>query len=142
MSNQRFHFKRAWLWPLLVALTIIWASNHGRVATPHFTTYISDFDKVAHFSIYALLATLLVRLGPGRAAPWIAIAVVSLFGVTDEWHQSYVPGRSCDVMDWTADTLGAVCGVALYRGWAWYRRALEGPLLRGPVAIDGLAKAG
>jgi len=56
---------------------------------------------------------------------WLAVLIVSAFGVTDEWHQSFVPGRSCDVFDWLADTTGAALAVTLYVKWAWYRRLLE-----------------
>ncbi len=121
LKLSRWH----WLWPLAVAGTIVWASDHGRVAVPRFTTWVPDFDKIAHFSVYGLLATLLVRVMPTRRGPWVAIVVVSLFGVSDEWHQSYTPGRSSDVMDWLADTVGAALAVAMYCGWSWYRRALE-----------------
>ncbi len=55
----------------------------------------------------------------------LAVLIVSAFGVTDEWHQSFVPGRDCDVFDWLADTLGAALAVTLYVKWAWYRRLLE-----------------
>jgi hypothetical protein len=56
---------------------------------------------------------------------WLAVLIVSAFGVTDEWHQSFVPGRDCDVFDWLADTAGAALAVTLYVKWAWYRRLLE-----------------
>src|SRR4026207_61643 len=35
---------------------------------------------------------------------WAVIAS-SAYGATDEYHQSFVPGRTADVADWTADTL-------------------------------------
>ncbi|MCX5731999.1 MAG: VanZ family protein, partial [Deltaproteobacteria bacterium] len=34
-------------------------------------------------------------------------------GATDEFHQSFVPGRNADVADWMADTLGAAAGAAI-----------------------------
>jgi hypothetical protein len=34
----------------------------------------------------------------------------SAYGAIDEFHQYFVPGRSCDVWDWLADTLGALLG--------------------------------
>jgi VanZ family protein len=40
-----------------------------------------------------------------------ALAATSLFGAADEWHQQFIPGRSQDVADWLADTLGAGIGV-------------------------------
>jgi VanZ family protein len=49
----------------------------------------------------------------------VCIATVlfcSLIGVSDEWHQSFVPGRSGnDVWDWTADTIGGLLAAMLGR---------------------------
>jgi VanZ family protein len=118
------NFWRNALWPLLVAATIFFASSHSTVAAPG----ISNFDKVAHFSVYGLLATLLGRLGRGPRVWWLALLATSLYGVSDEWHQSFVPGRSCEVADWVADTLGGALALTLYAGWPWYRARLEAPL--------------
>ncbi|HVS53451.1 MAG TPA: VanZ family protein [Opitutaceae bacterium] len=122
---MRFLFeRRKLLWPFVVAGLVVWASNHSQVASPD----IHGSDKVAHFCVYGLLATLVCRIGGTmRAAIW-ALIVTSAFGATDEWHQSFVPGRTCDVFDWLADTSGAALAVALYVGWSAYRRLLERPL--------------
>lgn len=110
-----------WLWPVIVALMIVAASHRPRLVA----TGVTNGDKVVHFAVYGLLATLVARLGPGwRGAAW-GLFAASLFGATDEWHQSFVPQRSSDIMDWIADTTGAALAVALYAGWAWYRRWLE-----------------
>ena len=45
----------------------------------------------------------------------ITVFAVSLYGVLDEFHQSFVPGRQVSVLDWAADTIGAVIGCAA--GW-------------------------
>ena len=37
----------------------------------------------------------------------VAFQFVALYGAADEIHQRFVPNRSCDVLDWLADTLGA-----------------------------------
>jgi VanZ family protein len=106
---------------------IFFASSRSHVASPGFTRID---DKFAHFGVYGLLATLVCRLGYGwRAALWTLIAV-SAYGASDEWHQSFVPGRTMDVRDWIADTVGAAIAIALYVGWTWYRRLLETPLWR------------
>lgn len=129
--------RRDWIWPLVVAATIFLASSREANA-PEFTRWIPRFDKLAHFSVYGLLGTLMLRgLGRRRWAPWLAIAAVSLFGASDEWHQSFVPGRSCEVADWVADTLGAALAVGLYRGWGGYRRLLESALVRPTRVKDG-----
>ena len=142
VPNNSRTLRRDWVWPLVVAGTIYWASDHGVVATPEFTHWVPSFDKLAHFSVYGLLSTLTLRvLGRGRWAPWLAIGAVSLFGVTDEWHQSFVPGRSSEVLDWVADTLGAALAVLLYAGWGRYRRLLETSLMRSARTMNPVQPA-
>lgn len=123
---RRWHFIRRLAWPLIIAALIVSASNRPRLASPE----ITNVDKVTHFAVYGLLATLVCRLGHGWRSAVFALVAVSAFGATDEWHQSFVPGRSSEVADWVADTLGAATAVMLYWGWAQYRRCLEFPLVR------------
>lgn len=115
---------KGWLWPLAIAVLIFAASSRSTVAGPR----IPHFDKVVHFSVYGLLATLVCRQGRGWRAAAGALLAVSVFGATDEWHQSFVPGRSSEVADWLADTAGAALAVALYTRWEAYRRWLEQPV--------------
>ncbi len=114
-------FRRNLVWPILFAAVVVGASHRSQVASPH----IANIDKLAHFAVYGMLATLTCRLGNGWRAAWLALAMTSLFGATDEVHQSFVPGRMASMADWVADTLGALLAVGLYRGWTPYRRLLE-----------------
>ena len=123
VENPQISDWTKWVWPLLLATTVVIASGRGQVAAPD----IIDFDKVAHFSIFGLLATLMVRVEP-RWQGWMAILIVSLFGLLDEWHQSFTPGRSVEIADWVADTLGALVAVTVYRHWSVNRAWLERPL--------------
>lgn len=116
--------KRGWIWPLLLATVIFFASGRSHVAAPA----VPHIDKIAHFCVYGLLATLVVRLGRASPAPWIALVVVMAYGLTDEWHQSFTQGRSVELADWIADTLGAFLAMMLYTRLRWYRRTLEQPL--------------
>ena len=76
-------------------------------------------NVAAHFTEYLIFGVLLVvaarrtwpALGWGKLA-LVAVALASLYAVTDEFHQSFVPGRMCDPADWLTDTLGATLGVA------------------------------
>lgn len=121
------HGWRGWLWPVLLAAVIVGASGRGQVAEPA----IVNFDKVAHFFVYGLLATLVARNGfvPGGRA-WVPIVAVALFGLTDEWHQSFTPGRRVETVDWIADTAGAIVAVSVYARWPAYRSTLELTLSR------------
>jgi VanZ family protein len=44
----------------------------------------------------------------------VAILITSAYGASDEFHQWFVPNRSCDVWDWTADTIGGILGIVVY----------------------------
>ena len=68
------------------------------------------FDKVVHAASFGLLA-LFFYFATGRA--FLSVLLASLYGVSDEIHQSFVPGRDADLFDWVADTLGATLAVSL-----------------------------
>lgn len=70
-----------------------------------------DFDKLAHLAEYAVLAFLLAR-GFGRPFWWAAFLTATIWGVIDEWHQSWVPLRDASAWDIVADALGALVGMA------------------------------
>jgi VanZ family protein len=94
-------------------------------------------DKAAHFAVYAALGASLVRaLAGGRPAAMtagrilLAILLATLYGVSDEFHQSFVPERTPDVMDVAADALGASAGAVLLtavaRALTWLLRTRAG----------------
>lgn len=102
-----------WLPPLLwAALILILTSIPGSLipASP-----FRNFDKLVHLTVYAVLGWLTVRAWADgarvTAATLVVIALVSCFGALDEWHQQFIPQRSMDILDWAADTTGAIIGV-------------------------------
>lgn len=67
----------------------------------------------AHFTEYAILGGLLVLVfrdirEEGVWLPWLA---GTLYALTDEWHQSFSPGRVCDMMDVFIDACGVLFGI-------------------------------
>jgi VanZ family protein len=78
-------------------------------------------DKLLHAIAYGILAALFFRAFYfqtnqrwGSVLLFLVSALVSgLYGLSDEWHQSFVPARSADWVDWLADLLGAVIGSGL-----------------------------
>ncbi len=67
--------------------------------------------KAAHFSEYAVLGALLARAV--REFPAFALAV--LYAVSDELHQTFVPGRAGTLLDLGIDAGGALAGILLLR---------------------------
>jgi VanZ family protein len=85
-------------------------------------------DKFAHAGAYGLLAFLLGRafstVGRLQRNPvWLwALSVVlsTLYGLSDEWHQSFVAARTADAADLLADAVGAAAGA-----WIWLKVRLR-----------------
>lgn len=70
--------------------------------------------KSAHcleFTGLAFLLSWAVLFTKGKANIVIPFIIASLYGVSDEVHQIFVEGRSCELRDWAIDSLGAVLGV-------------------------------
>jgi VanZ family protein len=94
---------------------IYYLSDQGSLPAPMWFGYQ---DKLYHAGAYFILAALLWRnLRHVIAQPIIlaaaCIILASLYGGSDEWHQSFVVGRSSDGLDWLADTIGASGAVIL-----------------------------
>lgn len=73
----------------------------------------------AHFSIYCLLGLLTANalyafsLRRWRLAVF-SVGISLLYAISDEIHQYFVPGRACELIDVTVDTMGAVLGTAIF----------------------------
>jgi VanZ family protein len=81
-------------------------------------------DKHEHFFFYGVLSVLALRAMTNANWRRITAATVlgalvfsSLYGVVNEYHQRFVPGRSYEVADMIANTIGSGAAVALV--WAW-----------------------
>lgn len=84
---------------------------------------LSDMpDWSTHAAGYAVLAVLARALAGGLRRPVtvrvaaLAVLISALYGVTDELHQSFVPGRFADAWDLLKDVAGAAAG-ALACAW-------------------------
>lgn len=109
-------------------LAIFFASGTSRLATPDLGFQLSK-DKIGHFLVFGLLATLILRTPALRSRGFAAVAIAALltsaFGAFDEYRQSFVPERSVEFDDWLADTAGAIVAVLVYAKWTFYRELLE-----------------
>jgi len=107
---------------ILYAGLIIAVSSISNLKTPKIVNL--QFDKIAHFIEYALLAFLVFRsainLGSKitrNRAFIIASVFVLIFAQFDELYQKMVPGRDASIGDLAVDLLGAALVLILL----WYR---------------------
>lgn len=105
----------AWrLWgPVAAWMAVIFAASSRPVPVP--VAQVPDW--MSHAAAYAVLAVLacralaggLRRPVPARAAA-LAVVLSFLYGVTDEAHQSFVPGRFPEAADLLKNLAGAAAG--------------------------------
>ncbi len=79
---------------------------------------IPNLDKLLHAGIYGLLAATTLFgvgteswLGRRQLSGLFVVLFCMLYGISDEWHQSFVPGRTPSIWDLVADTIGATAMV-------------------------------
>jgi VanZ family protein len=100
-----------WL-PVVLWAGLIFALS----AVPDLGTGLGGWDlvlrKTAHAAEFAVLGLLLAR-AVGRELPALLLGIV--YAVTDEVHQSFVPGRLGSVWDVLLDSVGVAFGVFLMR---------------------------
>ena len=111
-----------WLPPLTLMGAIFYLSAQPDLPGPPGPLLDSLLKKGAHFVTYAVLAFLWWRaLSRGRmtrrAALGTAFAITVAYGISDEFHQSFVPGRSPSPQDVLIDTAGAAAALGLI--WWW-----------------------
>ncbi len=97
--------------PVLYAGLIFFLSAQS--SFPMLPSGLLSHDKLIHCCEYAGFGVLICRaldLHAVKHAPLIALLIGALYGVSDEFHQYFVPGRSSDWRDALADTVGSTLG--------------------------------
>lgn len=107
---------------------LFFLSHQPRLPAP---SLFSAQDKLVHALAYGALGVLLLTsqsLRPGGYR-WrqiaVSVLIASLSGASDEWHQSFIPGRNPEFGDWLADTVGALIAVLVAARLLGRRRTLR-----------------
>lgn len=138
---QKGEFFKAWL-PVIVWGMLMFAGSTNLLSGDQTSRFITPFllwldphmsyrtiemvhiliRKVGHIIEYAVLAALLWRAFR-RGTQWqvnlsilfvIVSVACSLFAISDEWHQSFVPSRTPSARDVLIDVAGALIGIGIY----------------------------
>ena len=110
-----------WLPLMIFCLAIYIQSSYP---SPEEIPTFTFADKILHFGAYGLLGVLFFRAYetlPLKANKtlliFMSIGSATLYGISDEVHQYFVPLRQADMMDAVANTVGSICGVYFYHLW-------------------------
>lgn len=112
-------------WPLVRILpaawcmaTIWWLSDRSTVPSLPGLSQMA-WSYIGHMGMFGLLAMCIWwALGMNnrllnRERTWYAIGIATAYGVLDEYHQSFVPGRDTSSLDVLADFIGATLAVMI-----------------------------
>jgi hypothetical protein len=107
--------------PALAVMAVIFAASSIPGSTlPDAGAWDLTVKKGGHVLGYALLGVALLQglTGGRRATPrqvGLALLLAALYGVSDELHQIFTPGRGPSALDVLVDTAGAILGLAARR---------------------------
>ena len=106
---------------ILYCTFIYWLSDQQTLPTPDL---FDNEDKLHHFLAYFVMGVFAWRAFEHLPVKrnvllLITFSFCSLYGFSDEWHQSFVVGRNSSAWDWLADSVGGlISAFSCY----WYTR--------------------
>lgn len=144
MTKTKTKTKSTWMrWLRAWLPAVLWMGGifilSGQSSLPSLETSQWDLilKKTGHFVGFGILTWLYIRALGFHGAPlerriWLAVGMTALYAASDEFHQSFVPGRHPALTDWMIDMAGALAA-ALGMCWLLSRRQ---PPLRLPDSSD------
>lgn len=119
--DERQTFWIRWGPALLLMAVIFLFSSIPSKEMPNFGEFDLSFKKGGHMIGYALLAIAYLHgLRSTQPKAWTAAWLMAiLYAITDEIHQSFVPGRGPWVVDVVIDAIGALIGLLAVSSWGF-----------------------
>ncbi|MEI7750641.1 MAG: VanZ family protein [Candidatus Omnitrophota bacterium] len=124
MNTQAASFARSWYPAILWMAFIFGLSSIPGSIIPKVP--IPGISGIAHAIEYLILGILLLRgfrksfsAKPLSILALLAASSAILFSFSDEWHQTFVAGRFCELEDLIVDAISAILGILLSIRKAW-----------------------
>ena len=111
----------SWVLVFLWSALIFYLSNipYLRIEQLGFLDFV--LRKIVHITEYAVLCILYIRAFKNTTkladtkVYLLSVIFSIIYAITDEIHQSFVPGRSCNFFDLLFDTTGVLLGSVIYK---------------------------
>jgi VanZ family protein len=127
MSHRKLHLPPLVRWLAVVAWMGLIFFLSAQSSFPHpDNAWIDELiSSAAHMGLYGVLA-MLVAWASGRhpRSYVLAFSLAAIYALSDEYHQSFVPGRHPDPWDLLCDATGALLGLSL---WSLRQRLVARP---------------
>lgn len=112
-----------WL-PALIWMVVIFGLSHQTGSdlnsylpwVQRLMPWLNSFD-IGHFVSYFILSCLIwwAMASHRLIVSFIVVFICILYGITDEYHQSFIAGRTPDLLDIRNDTIGALLAMVVVR---------------------------
>ena len=126
-SYSKFRIILVSWFPLIIYCLAIYIQS-SRPGLQHLPE-LRFLDNFLHFGAYGLLGVFFYRAYETLSLKnfrnlliLISIGSATLYGISDEIHQYFVPSRQPDIMDVIANTIGSICGVCFFHYWKMRHR--------------------
>lgn len=111
--------------PLIAWCVFVFTASS--IPSPNIPALGTYTDKVIHFGVYGTLCWLAhiafhhqQNFTFKKYSLLAAIVFTVVFGMSDEFHQMFTPGRSADIFDLAADTFGGLVYIGIYLRFRFY----------------------
>ncbi len=112
--------------PLIAWCVFVYTASS--IPSPNIPALGTYTDKVIHFGVYGILCWLAhvafhhqSNISVKKYSLFVAMIFTIVFGLSDEFHQLYTPGRSAELLDIAADTFGGAVYSAIYLRFRFYK---------------------
>lgn len=129
-KEDKMDKRKWWMFALIIWLAIIFICTqlpyfkgantedtiHKTISSSYINVKILNLiiRKATHFTVFGVLAVLFFKtLGRFRLSYILSWLLTSLYAISDEWHQSFVPGRESSYKDVLLDSFGAFLALLL-----------------------------
>ena len=118
-TGKPFNWLPAILWALLIFFQSANPSPPGADLAPDYVLHFLAYGILCFWVLFGFAGGIKVLYSEeiSRAQVVFSVLIASLYGFTDEWHQSFVPGRNPSWSDIAADFLGAAVFALLLLLW-------------------------
>lgn len=123
-------FVKWWLPVIAWMIVIFIGSSIGNVPRVGDKATDGVVHRAAHVLEFAILGALLLR-AIGKNNPItkrdaiVTLIGVALYGMSDEFHQRYTPGRSSEGLSVLFDVAGGAFGMWIYRHWTMRQQIVQ-----------------
>lgn len=112
----------SWFIVVLIALGIFYVSSLSFSSISYGSNVISTVYHVLAFFLLAFFLQIALVRGKNLNLIALAFFLAIVYGISDEFHQYFVPGRSTTLKDVLLDALGAVYSTMIYSIFILHRK--------------------